>query len=58
MASGTRNGGTVKAITELRKTGYYVTVGDDHYIDDNGCSYFSKEIARGLAYLLTTGASA
>jgi hypothetical protein len=40
----------VDAITELRKTGYYVTHGDDStYRDAGGHMWFSKELARNAA---------
>jgi len=41
-----------KAVTELRKTGWRVTVGDDVHVDEAGHGYFSKEVARGLAVKL------
>jgi hypothetical protein len=40
----------MKAVTELRKTGWYLIIDEDgtHYTDDEGHMWFSKDIARDL----------
>jgi hypothetical protein len=44
----------MKAITELRKTGWYLVIGEDGntYTDDQGNMWFSAEIAMAIARTL------